>query len=145
MDIVQKRLIQYPQILQFVVQSTAGTGILCQFLHLLYADAILHKFGNSRLYLMDITDLVQMRAHHFQLFLALLGRLAQYKAFARIIQNRHILTAHLFQNAMGKPAKAEHVYIHDNMIGMLYHQIHLCLHGKLIRHDQEIIGLRILP
>ena len=143
MDILHKSPVQYTKILQFMIQRPAGSGILGQLLHLLQADTVLHKLGYGRLHLMNIADLMQMGSHHLKLPLTLLRHLAQHQAFARIIKHRHILTAHLLQNTVRQSAKAQNVNVHDDMAGMLHHQIHLRLHGKLIRHDEQIVRLRM--
>jgi hypothetical protein len=85
---------------------------------------------------------MQMRTQHPKLPLALLRHFPKHQALTRVVQDRHIFSAHLFQNPMRQSAKTQYINIHDDMPRMLHHQIHLCLHGELIRHDEQIIGFR---
>ena len=45
------------------------------------------------------------------------------------------------ETAQGKPPEAQYVNIHDSMSGMCHDQIFLCLHGKLFRHQHDVVPL----
>lgn len=65
----------------------------------------------------------------------------KHQALSRIVQHRAPIAPHLLQYPVGKPPKTEHINIHNPLLWMSLHQIHLCLHRKLVRHNHEKIRL----
>ena len=93
---------------------------------------------------MNIADFLQVASENREIFPLLSRHLAKHQTLSRIIQNRQFLAAHLFHNPMGQSAEAQNVNIHNRVAGMFHHQVHLGLHGKLIRHDKQVIFIRML-
>ena len=78
--------------------------------------------------------------------LALLGscHLAQHHRLAHVIQNCQIFHCQLLKNPVCKPGKADNIDIHGAMARMSGYNVLLGLHGKLLRHDQKKLLLRVL-
>ena len=85
---------------------------------------------------MDITDLVKIFADHRQIPAKRRSHPPKNQAFSRIIQNRFLSHACFLENPVCQPSKAEHVNIHDPSVAACRYQIHLGLHGKLIRYQK---------
>ena len=54
---------------------------------------------------MNIADFMQMASERLKIFPLSSRHLAKHQTLSRIIQNRQILSAHFFQNAMGQSSK----------------------------------------
>ena len=94
---------------------------------------------------MDITGLIQISPDYRRFPLQLPRNFPENKALSRIVQHRPLVRSHLFNNPVGKPPEAEHIYIHNPFTGMHRHQVHLRLHRKLIRHNDQEIPIRLFP
>ncbi len=93
---------------------------------------------------MNISDFVQMLSDDRQLLLLRLRYFPQNQALSRIIENRHIRMPHFLQNPVRQSAETQNINIHDTPVRMLQHQIHLCLHRELVRHDEKKIAFRLM-
>ena len=60
-----------------------------------------------------------MASQYRQFILFLPGNLAEHQTLSRIVQDRLVLVSYLLQNPVAEPAKAEHVNIHNGMVGVL--------------------------
>ncbi len=144
-DVVQKPLIQQMQILQLAGKRTSPGGIRTQFFNLLRAEAVLHKLGQCGFYLADIPGFSDITLHDTQIILNACRDTAQHQALTGVVEHGPVVAAHLLKDAVRQPAETEHVDIHDPLIRMLPDHLELCLHRKLIRHDDQIIHARVLP
>ena len=91
---------------------------------------------------MDIPLFIQVPADDRQFSGQASGHLPKHQALPRVVQHRTSVFPCFFPNPMGQPPKGKHVDIHNPAVRMHAYQIHLRLHGKLIRHDHEEIPFR---
>ena len=139
-----KRPVQYAQILQFPVQPPSPPGKFRQLIQFIYPDPILHEFRNRGLHFVDISRFIQVSPDELRLILSFPRNSAQHQALARIIQDDPLILPHFLKDAVRQTPERKHVDVHDPLPGMHAHQIHLRLHGELIRHNDQIIPVGLL-
>ena len=121
-------------------QSTSFLRKCNQLGHVRRRDSVLHEFGDGTLHLMDIALLMQVASQSRQLVFHAKGYFLQHQTFTRIVQHRGIQLSHFVKDSVRQTAKAQNVYIEDSSTLMKHRQVLLCLHGELIRYDnQEIL------
>ncbi len=85
---------------------------------------------------MDIPDFIQILPDNRHLLLQEGRHLPQHQTLSGIVQNRLTAVAGFLKNTVGKPPEAQHVNVHNAAAVAGIHQIHLCLHGKLVGHQK---------
>ena len=67
----------------------------------------------------------------------------QHQVLSRLSEHGPAVASHLFKHAVRQPAKAQDVNVHDPPVRMHHHEVLLRLHRKLLRHDHQIITVRM--
>ena len=92
---------------------------------------------------MDVTDFPKVTADDGHFLPDAFRHPAQHQAFPRIVQYRPRPAPHFLQNPVGQPSEAQNIDIHYPLFRVRLHQIHLCLHRKLVRYNHQKIRSRI--
>ena len=69
---------------------------------------------------------------------------AQNHGFSHIVQHRRKMHVQLVKHPVSQALKTDHINIHHAVFGMKPDHLPLGLHGKLLRHNDQIAEIRLL-
>ena len=116
-----------------------------ELVQLLPADIVLCQLRDEGFQLLNISHAAHVRSKHRQLLFLLLRDFSQDQVLSRLFQHIEIPDSHIVKHAVCQPFEAEHIDIHDRVVGCQIHKCLLCGKGKLLRHDHQIVLGRVLP